>query len=116
MASATASLSSPPPSPPSPPAARARAKTTSKIAQIARFIGRAGYRGRRFRSLVRAMRVEGSIAGREAAGAVVPCTLPRLMRVLILGGDGYLGWPTAMRLSQRGHEVSVVDNFSRRRW
>src|SRR5918997_1321628 len=38
------------------------------------------------------------------------------MRVLILGGDGYLGWPTAVRFSQRGHEVSVVDNFSRRRW
>ena len=36
------------------------------------------------------------------------------MRVLILGGDGYLGWPTAMRFSARGHEVSVVDNFSRR--
>ena len=43
-------------------------------------------------------------------------TLPPLMRVLILGGDGYLGWPTAMRFSARGHEVSVVDNFSRRRW
>ena len=38
------------------------------------------------------------------------------MRILILGGDGYLGWPTAMRFSERGHEVSVVDNFSRRRW
>ena len=38
------------------------------------------------------------------------------MRVLILGGDGYLGWPTAMRLSARGHEVSILDNFSRRRW
>jgi UDP-sulfoquinovose synthase len=38
------------------------------------------------------------------------------MRILILGGDGYLGWPTAMHLSARGHEVSVVDNFSRRRW
>jgi UDP-sulfoquinovose synthase len=38
------------------------------------------------------------------------------MRVLILGGDGYLGWPTAMRFSASGHEVSVVDNFSRRRW
>jgi len=38
------------------------------------------------------------------------------MRVLILGGDGYLGWPTAMRFSARGHEVSVVDNYSRRRW
>ena len=38
------------------------------------------------------------------------------MRVLILGGDGYLGWPTALRFSARGHEVSVVDNFARRRW
>jgi UDP-sulfoquinovose synthase len=38
------------------------------------------------------------------------------MRVLILGGDGYLGWPTALRFSARGHEVSVLDNFSRRRW
>jgi UDP-sulfoquinovose synthase len=38
------------------------------------------------------------------------------MRVLILGGDGYLGWPTALRFSDRGHEVGVVDNFSRRRW
>jgi UDP-sulfoquinovose synthase len=38
------------------------------------------------------------------------------MRVLILGGDGYLGWPTALRFSARGQEVAVVDNFSRRRW
>jgi UDP-sulfoquinovose synthase len=38
------------------------------------------------------------------------------MRVLVLGGDGYLGWPTALRFSDRGHDVTVVDNFSRRRW
>src|SRR3984893_13199361 len=38
------------------------------------------------------------------------------MRVLVLGGDGYLGWPTALRFSTRGHEVAVVDNFARRRW
>jgi UDP-sulfoquinovose synthase len=38
------------------------------------------------------------------------------MRILILGGDGYLGWPTALHLSARGHEVSVLDDFSRRRW
>lgn len=36
------------------------------------------------------------------------------MRILILGGDGYLGWPTAMRFSARGHSVAIVDNFSRR--
>lgn len=38
------------------------------------------------------------------------------MRILALGGDGCLGWPTAMRFSARGHEVTVVDNFARRRW
>jgi UDP-sulfoquinovose synthase len=37
------------------------------------------------------------------------------MRILILGGDGYLGWPTAMHLSAHGHEVCVVDNYIRRR-
>lgn len=37
------------------------------------------------------------------------------MHVLILGGDGYLGWPTAMRLAASGHEVCVVDNYLRRR-
>lgn len=37
------------------------------------------------------------------------------MRILILGGDGYLGWPTAMHLTARGHEVAVVDNYLRRR-
>ena len=37
------------------------------------------------------------------------------MRVLILGGDGYLGWPTAMAFAARGHEVWTVDNYLRRR-
>lgn len=37
------------------------------------------------------------------------------MKVLILGGDGYLGWPTAMHLTAKGHEVAVVDNYLRRR-
>ncbi len=37
------------------------------------------------------------------------------MRTLILGGDGYLGWPTAMHLSANGHDVAVVDNYLRRR-
>ncbi len=38
------------------------------------------------------------------------------MKILILGGDGYLGWPTAMYLSRQGHSVSVADNFAKRRW
>ncbi|MBA8825862.1 UDP-sulfoquinovose synthase [Saccharopolyspora lacisalsi] len=36
------------------------------------------------------------------------------MRILVLGGDGYLGWPTALHLSDCGHEVAVADNFARR--
>jgi UDP-sulfoquinovose synthase len=36
------------------------------------------------------------------------------VRVLILGGDGFCGWPTSLHLSQRGHDVVIVDNFARR--
>jgi UDP-sulfoquinovose synthase len=36
------------------------------------------------------------------------------MRVLVLGGDGFCGWPTALYLSDRGHDVTIVDNLSRR--
>jgi UDP-sulfoquinovose synthase len=36
------------------------------------------------------------------------------VRILVLGGDGYLGWPTALHLARRNHEVGVVDNFARR--
>lgn len=36
------------------------------------------------------------------------------MRILILGGDGFCGWPTALHLSERGQDVVIVDNLSRR--
>ncbi len=36
------------------------------------------------------------------------------MQILVLGGDGYLGWPTALHLSAAGHDVAVCDNFARR--
>jgi UDP-sulfoquinovose synthase len=36
------------------------------------------------------------------------------VRVLVLGGDGFCGWPTSLHLSARGHEVVIVDNFARR--
>jgi len=38
------------------------------------------------------------------------------VRVLVLGGDGYLGWPVALHLSSHGHDVGVVDNFVRRQY
>jgi UDP-sulfoquinovose synthase len=37
------------------------------------------------------------------------------MRIMILGGDGYLGWPTAMAFRSAGHEVLVIDNYLRRK-
>ena len=36
------------------------------------------------------------------------------MRILILGGDGFCGWPTTLHLSEHGHDVMIVDNFARR--
>src|ERR671916_1346212 len=38
----------------------------------------------------------------------------RTMKILVLGGDGYCGWPTSLHLSEAGHEVVIVDNFVRR--
>ena len=37
------------------------------------------------------------------------------MKIIVLGGDGFCGWPTTLHLSARGHEIAVVDNLSRRR-
>lgn len=37
------------------------------------------------------------------------------MKIAILGGDGFCGWPAALHLSERGHDVIIVDNMSRRR-
>ncbi|MBW4596032.1 MAG: NAD-dependent epimerase/dehydratase family protein [Brasilonema angustatum HA4187-MV1] len=38
------------------------------------------------------------------------------MKVLVIGGDGYCGWATALYLSNRGHEVGILDNLVRRHW
>lgn len=38
------------------------------------------------------------------------------MRILIIGGDGYCGWASALHLSARDHDVTILDNMVRRRW
>jgi UDP-sulfoquinovose synthase len=38
------------------------------------------------------------------------------MNILVVGGDGYLGWPQSMYLSKQGHNVAIVDNLARRAW
>ena len=37
-----------------------------------------------------------------------------MKKVLIIGGDGYLGWPTAMYLSKKNYKILLIDNFSKR--
>ncbi len=37
------------------------------------------------------------------------------MKIIVLGGDGFCGWPTSLHLSARGHDVTIVDNLSRRK-
>ncbi|MEM8872165.1 MAG: NAD-dependent epimerase/dehydratase family protein, partial [Pseudomonadota bacterium] len=36
------------------------------------------------------------------------------MKIIVLGGDGFCGWPSALHLSNLGHDVTIVDNLSRR--
>jgi UDP-sulfoquinovose synthase len=55
------------------------------------------------------------LAARETLAAAGPEHEGKKMRVLILGGDGFCGWPTALHLSAQGHEVAIVDNLSRRK-
>ena len=38
------------------------------------------------------------------------------MRIIVAGGDGFCGWPTALYLSKQGHEVTIIDNMVRRKW
>ncbi|HLS07934.1 MAG TPA: NAD-dependent dehydratase, partial [Lentibacillus sp.] len=37
------------------------------------------------------------------------------MNIIVAGGDGFCGWPTALYLSRQGHDVSIIDNMVRRK-
>ncbi len=37
------------------------------------------------------------------------------LKIIVLGGDGFCGWPTSLHLSSRGHDIIIVDNLSRRK-
>jgi len=58
---------------------------------------------------------QSGLAARESLAADGPDHEGKKMRVLILGGDGFCGWPTALHLSAQGHDVAIVDNLSRRK-
>jgi len=53
-------------------------------------------------------------AGEAISNKSTECDRSKKMKVLVLGGDGFCGWPTALHLSAQGHEVAIVDNLSRR--
>jgi UDP-sulfoquinovose synthase len=40
--------------------------------------------------------------------------LTKVQKIIVAGGDGFIGWPLALRLSNLGHEVLILDNLSRR--
>jgi len=62
------------------------------------------------------MDTEPSLAGSAARAAVIHAyALGVFMKVLVLGGDGFCGWPTSLHLSDMGHDVTIVDNLSRRK-
>lgn len=42
-------------------------------------------------------------------------SIGHIMKIIILGGDGFCGWPTALHLSAAGHDIVIVDNLSRRK-
>src|SRR5580692_6081784 len=50
----------------------------------------------------------------EPSRVLRPSSHEACMRALILGGDGFCGWPTALHLSARGADICIVDNLSRR--
>lgn len=52
---------------------------------------------------------------RVPAGAAAGESDERPKKIFVLGGDGFCGWPTALHLSEKGHEVVIIDNLSRRK-
>jgi UDP-sulfoquinovose synthase len=38
------------------------------------------------------------------------------LKIIVAGGDGFCGWPTALYLSKQGHDVSIIDSMIRRKW
>jgi len=52
--------------------------------------------------------------GRGADSMMMMGDSPSKKKVIVLGGDGFCGWPTSLYLSEQGHDIIIVDNLSRR--
>jgi UDP-sulfoquinovose synthase len=53
-----------------------------------------------------------SVAINQAVNGANGAAAPK--KVMVLGGDGFCGWPTSLYLSDQGHDIVIVDNLSRR--
>lgn len=62
---------------------------------------------------VKTFSTSGSISTALFAGPDVNGSADK-KKVIVLGGDGFCGWPTSLYLSDKGHDVIIVDNLSRR--
>jgi len=67
-------------------------------------------------ALGEALRAPGALRAQPARRAAAPVSMMAggAKKILVLGGDGFCGWPTAVHLSDKGHAVTIVDNLSRR--
>lgn len=76
----------------------------------------AGRVGRAAQRVTRAATMDGKYSPAAVneipTSSAVSDTRPK--KVLVLGGDGFCGWPTSLHLADQGHEVIIVDNLSRR--
>ena len=56
-----------------------------------------------------------SFGGARRAAKSSAVTMSASKKILVLGGDGFCGWPSALHLAEKGHEVVIIDNLSRRK-
>jgi UDP-sulfoquinovose synthase len=68
-----------------------------------------------FRNVRSAAPVMGATLDVPSVDTPAPVGDGKLKKIFVLGGDGFCGWPTALHLSDKGHEVVVIDNLSRRK-
>jgi UDP-sulfoquinovose synthase len=60
-------------------------------------------------------RLATAVPRRQALSMMATAAKTKPKKVIVLGGDGFCGWPTSLYLSDQGHEVIIVDNLSRRK-
>lgn len=66
-------------------------------------------------SLCDAFKCPQHVRGSTSLRSSLKLSSPSMKKIAVLGGDGFCGWPTSLHLSDRGHDVTIIDNLSRRK-